>query len=158
MTSKSFYFFVMSWIFYGDWNTLVLVKMNLKTVRMSSILIFSVFGSVPQCFSKISSLCWAFSFYIFHVVNIGLSITGYKFYMLYLVKSCFVEMFHTSIACFFSAPFVLFQHITFFSLYYLAAQRPTLGHWRGGSLTGPMLITPTFLVPPDGHQEPCNEL
>ena len=59
---------------------------------------------------------------------------------------------------FFSASFHLFQHITFSSLCYLAAQRPTLGHWRGGCLTGHMLVTPKFLVPPEGHQGPRNEL
>ena len=32
---------------------------------------------------------------------------------------------------------------------------PILGHWQGGSLTYPMLITALFQVRPDGHGETC---
>ena len=42
---------------------------------------------------------------------------------------------------------------------YLAAPRPTLGHYRGDSLTHPMLITAFFLhFRPEGHREPRNEV
>ena len=41
---------------------------------------------------------------------------------------------------------------------YLAAPRPTLGHYRGGSLTHPMLITCVLHIRPEGHREPRNEV
>ena len=40
---------------------------------------------------------------------------------------------------------------------HLAALRPTLGHWQGGNLTYPMLITALFQARAEGHWEPCNE-
>ena len=40
---------------------------------------------------------------------------------------------------------------------YLAAPRPTLGYYRGGSLTHPMLITAFLHIRPEGHRKPCNE-
>ena len=40
---------------------------------------------------------------------------------------------------------------------YLAAPRPTLDYYRGGSLTHPMLITAFLHIRPEGHREPCNE-
>ena len=46
----------------------------------------------------------------------------------------------------------------FFLNCYLAAPPPTLGHYRGGSLTHPMLITCVLHIQPKGHQEPCNEV
>ena len=42
----------------------------------------------------------------------------------------------------------------FFFNYYLAAPRPTSGHYRGDSLTHPMLITAFVHVRPGGHREP----
>ena len=36
--------------------------------------------------------------------------------------------------------------------------RPTLGHYQGGNLTDPMLITYVLHIQPEGHQEPCNEV
>ena len=42
----------------------------------------------------------------------------------------------------------------FFFNCYLAAPRPTLGHYRGGSLTPPMLITCVLHIRPEGHREP----
>ena len=41
---------------------------------------------------------------------------------------------------------------------YLATPRPTLGHYRGGSLTHPMLITCALHILPDGHREPRSEV
>ena len=41
---------------------------------------------------------------------------------------------------------------------YLAAPRPTLGHYQGGSLSHPMLITCVLHIRPEGHQEPRNEV
>ena len=41
---------------------------------------------------------------------------------------------------------------------YLAAPRPTLGHYLGGSLTYPMLITTFLHIRPDGHQEPRSDV
>ena len=53
-----------------------------------------------------------------------------------------------SYICFF---FVFFN-------YYLAAPRPTSGHYRGDSLTHPMLITAFVHVRPEGHREPRSEV
>ena len=39
---------------------------------------------------------------------------------------------------------------------YLAAPQPTLGYYRGSSLTHPMLIICVLHIRPEGHQEPCN--
>ena len=41
---------------------------------------------------------------------------------------------------------------------YLATPWPTLGHYRGGSLTHLMLITCVLHIWPKGHQEPCNKI
>ena len=46
----------------------------------------------------------------------------------------------------------------FFFNCYLAAPRPTLGHYRGGSLTHPMLITCVLHIQPKGHRQPRNEV
>ena len=48
----------------------------------------------------------------------------------------------------------------FFSSFncYLATPWPTLGHYRGGSLTHLMLITCVLHIWPKGHQEPCNKI
>ena len=43
-----------------------------------------------------------------------------------------------------------------FSNCYLAAPWPTLGHFRGASLTHPILITAFLHFRPEGHQEPRN--
>ena len=40
---------------------------------------------------------------------------------------------------------------------YLAAPRPTLGHWQDDKLTHSMLITACFLIRPKGHREPRNK-
>ena len=48
-------------------------------------------------------------------------------------------------------------YIYFFN-YYLAAPRPTSGHYRGDSLTHPMLITAFVHVRPEGHREPRSEV
>ena len=39
---------------------------------------------------------------------------------------------------------------------YLAAPRPTLGHYQGGSLTHLMLITSILHIRPEGHRGPHN--
>ena len=39
-----------------------------------------------------------------------------------------------------------------------ATPKPTWGHWRGGSLTHPILNTKYFLISPEGHQELHNEV
>ena len=41
---------------------------------------------------------------------------------------------------------------------YSAAPRPTLGHWRGFSLTNPIIIIVFYNVRPEGHQKPRNEV
>ena len=41
---------------------------------------------------------------------------------------------------------------------YLAAPRPTLGHYRGDSLTNPMIITAFLHVRSEGHREPRSEV
>ena len=41
---------------------------------------------------------------------------------------------------------------------YLADPRPTLGHSQGDSLTNPMLIAAFYLIRPEGHREPRNEV
>ena len=46
---------------------------------------------------------------------------------------------------------------TFFN-YNLAAQRPTLGHYQGGSLSHLMLIACVLHIQPEGHWDPCNEV
>lgn len=47
--------------------------------------------------------------------------------------------------------------LTAFCVTYLAAPRPTMGHWREGSPTYPILITMLYLIRPEGHWEPINE-
>ena len=51
-------------------------------------------------------------------------------------------------------PFFFF----FFFNCYLAAPRPTSGHYRGDSLTHPMLITAFLHIRPEGHWEPRSEV
>ena len=51
--------------------------------------------------------------------------------------------------------FILFS--IFFNCY-LAAPRPNLSHYRGGSLTHPMLITFLLHIRPEGHREPRSEI
>ena len=46
----------------------------------------------------------------------------------------------------------------FFFTCYLAAPRPTLSHYRGGSLTHPMLITCILHIQPEGHWQPRNKV
>ena len=46
----------------------------------------------------------------------------------------------------------------FFFNCYLAAPRPTSGHYRGDSLTHPMLITAFLHIRPEGHREPRSEV
>ena len=41
---------------------------------------------------------------------------------------------------------------------YLAVPKPTLGHYWGGSVTHPMLITELLHVRPKSHREPHNEV
>ena len=57
---------------------------------------------------------------------------------------------------------ILYIHIYILYIYifncYLAAPRPTLGHYRGGSLTQPMLITCVLHIRPEGHREVNNEV
>ena len=48
-------------------------------------------------------------------------------------------------------------YIYFFNCH-LAAPRPTLGHYRGSSLTHPMLITCVFHIQHEGYCEPRNEV
>ena len=52
--------------------------------------------------------------------------------------------------------FNFFFEIFFFNCY-LTAPLPTLGHYRGGSLTHPMLISLLHFRPED-HQEPHNDV
>ena len=40
----------------------------------------------------------------------------------------------------------------------MAAPWPTLGHYRGGSLTHPMLIICILYIRPEGHWEPHNKV
>ena len=47
--------------------------------------------------------------------------------------------------------------VVFFNCY-LAAPWPTLGHYRGVSLTHLMLITGVLHIQPEGHWEPRNEV
>ena len=54
-------------------------------------------------------------------------------------------------------PHIFFFFFFFFN-YYLAAPRPTSGHYRGDSLTHPMLITAFVHVRPEGHREPRSEV
>ena len=46
----------------------------------------------------------------------------------------------------------------FFLNCYLAAQRPTLSHSQGDSLTNSMLIAAFYLFRPEGRREPRNEV
>ena len=46
--------------------------------------------------------------------------------------------------------YIEFKKMFFFNCY-LAAPRPTLGHYQGGSLTHPMLITAFLYTRPEGH-------
>ena len=46
---------------------------------------------------------------------------------------------------------------TFF-ISHVAALRPTMGHWQGGSLTHSMLISALFQVRPEVHREPRNNV
>ena len=39
----------------------------------------------------------------------------------------------------------------FIQISYLAASRPPLGYWRGGSLTHPILVTAQLLIRPEGQ-------
>ena len=49
--------------------------------------------------------------------------------------------------------------VIFLFNFYLAAQRPTLGHYRVDSLTHPTLIIAFYLVRrPESHREPRNEV
>ena len=50
------------------------------------------------------------------------------------------------------------QEFFFFFNCYLADPRPTLGHSQGDSLTNPMLIAAFYLIRPEGHREPRNEV
>ena len=54
----------------------------------------------------------------------------------------------------------LFDFKTWFFFFncYLAAPRPTLGHYWGDSLTYPMLITAFYMFKHEGHREPHNEV
>ena len=49
-------------------------------------------------------------------------------------------------------------HNFFFFNFYLVAPWLTLDHYRGDSLTHPMLITAFYLVWPEGHREPRDEV
>ena len=49
------------------------------------------------------------------------------------------------------------EYYNFFNCY-LAAPRPPLSHYRGNSLTHPMLITAFLHFRPEGHREPCSEV
>ena len=49
-------------------------------------------------------------------------------------------------------------YIFYFFNCYLAAPRPTSGHYRGDSLTHPMLITAFLHIRPEGHREPRSEV
>ena len=52
---------------------------------------------------------------------------------------------------------IFFLFFIFFNCY-LAAPRPTSGHYRGDSLTHPMLVTAFLHIRPDGHREPRSEV
>ena len=47
---------------------------------------------------------------------------------------------------------------SFFLTAFLAALRPTLRHYQGGSLTLPILITAFAHILPEGHREPRSEV
>ena len=46
----------------------------------------------------------------------------------------------------------------YFFCCYLAVPRPAWGHFRGESLTNPMLITVLVQFRPEGHREPSNKV
>ena len=50
------------------------------------------------------------------------------------------------------------RHLTFFFNCYLAAPRPNSGHYRGDSLTHPILITAFLHIRPKGHREHRSEV
>ena len=52
-------------------------------------------------------------------------------------------------------PFSFLKNVDFLTSFnfYLAAPRPCLGHYRGDSLTHPMLITPFLQFRSEGHRE-----
>ena len=54
--------------------------------------------------------------------------------------------------------FLLYINFFFFFNCYLADPQPTLGHSQGDSLTNPMLIAAFYLIRPEGHREPRNEV
>ena len=54
--------------------------------------------------------------------------------------------------------FFFFFFFFFFFNCYLAAPRPTSGHYRGDSLTHPMLINAFLHIRPEGHREPRSEV
>ena len=66
---------------------------------------------------------------------------------------CQIFSLKQSITCSTHVPFFFF----FFNCY-LAAPRPTSGHYRGDSLTHPMLITAFLPIRPEGHREPRSEV
>ena len=55
-------------------------------------------------------------------------------------------------------PLDLVYMLHIFSNRYLAVPRPTLGHYRAGSLTHPMLITSVLHIRPEGHRGPRSEV
>ena len=62
---------------------------------------------------------------------------------------CSISMCHVLTNC-------IYVKFYFFNCY-LAAPRPTLGHFWGDNLTHPMLITAFLHFRAEGHREPCNE-
>ena len=55
-------------------------------------------------------------------------------------------------------PLDLVYMLHIFSNRYLGVPRPTLSHYRAGSLTHPMLITCVLHIRPEGHRGPHSEV
>ena len=68
---------------------------------------------------------------------------------------CFIVTFEHISHLFSSVPIVDFEKVILFNCYF-AVPRPTLGHYRGDSLTHAMLITAFLHIRPEGHREPRN--
>ena len=78
-----------------------------------------------------------------------------SFFFLRVVFDIFNIIFHF---CYLRFKFWGSFFFFFFFNCYLAAPRPTSGHYRGDSLTHPMLITAFLHIRPEGHREPRSEV
>ena len=95
--------------------------------------------------SSFGSIAVAWSVALWSCVDMGLEILP----ILQRMFACYSKTAITTIK----------QNVKFvqtFFINHLIAIRPTLGHWQGGSLTHPTLITTLFQARPERHGEPCN--